>query len=56
LTTVTVLEHVAKLKWNQLLLVLWKTLLACCGGIRELARAKKLARELANLPSVPDEG
>ncbi|KAG1815329.1 hypothetical protein EV424DRAFT_1114352 [Suillus variegatus] len=40
---------------KKLLLVLWKTLLACCGGIRELARVKKLARELANLPSVPDE-
>ncbi|KAF9247001.1 hypothetical protein BU15DRAFT_84575 [Melanogaster broomeanus] len=40
---------------KKLLLVLWKTLLACCGGIRELARAKMLARELASLPSVPDE-
>lgn len=40
----------------QLLLVLWKTILTCCGGIREIARAKKLARELANLPTVPDEG
>ncbi|KAF8559062.1 hypothetical protein OG21DRAFT_1503519 [Imleria badia] len=40
---------------KKLLLVLWKTLLACCGGIRELVRVKKLARELASLPSVPDE-
>ncbi|KIJ70335.1 hypothetical protein HYDPIDRAFT_105043 [Hydnomerulius pinastri MD-312] len=40
---------------KKLLLVLWKTLLACCGGIRELARVKKLARELASLPSVSDE-
>ncbi|KAI6047109.1 hypothetical protein EDC04DRAFT_2621732 [Pisolithus marmoratus] len=40
---------------KKLLLVLWKTLLACCGGIRELERAKKLARELASLPPVPDE-
>jgi hypothetical protein len=30
--------------------------LTCCGGIRELARAKKLARELAGLSSVPEEG
>ncbi|KAI6097432.1 hypothetical protein EDD16DRAFT_1889586 [Pisolithus croceorrhizus] len=40
---------------KKLLLVLWKTLLACCGGIRELERAKKLARELASLPPAPDE-
>ncbi|KAH0839713.1 hypothetical protein J3R83DRAFT_651 [Lanmaoa asiatica] len=40
---------------KKLLLVLWKALLACCGGVRELARAKKLARELASLPPVPDE-
>ncbi|KAF8138236.1 hypothetical protein EV363DRAFT_1393697 [Boletus edulis] len=40
---------------KKLLLVLWKTLLACCGGIRELARVKILARELASLPLVPDE-
>lgn len=40
---------------SQLLLVLWKTLLACCGGVRELVRVKKLARELASLPPVPDE-
>ncbi|KAF5388442.1 hypothetical protein D9615_000144 [Tricholomella constricta] len=35
---------------KKLLLVLWKTLLTCCGGIRELARVKKLSRELAGLP------
>jgi N1221-like protein len=40
----------------QLLLVLWKTILTCCGGILELGRVKKIARELANLPIVPDEG
>jgi hypothetical protein len=40
----------------QLLLLLWKTLLSCCGGIRELARVKKLARELGGLPPVQDEG
>ncbi|KZT12541.1 N1221-domain-containing protein [Laetiporus sulphureus 93-53] len=40
---------------KKLLLVLWKTILACCGGIRELARVKKLARELAGLPPVQEE-
>jgi N1221-like protein len=35
---------------EQLLLVLWKTLLTCWGGVREHARVKKLARELAGLP------
>ncbi|KAN0097672.1 protein of unknown function (DUF3402) domain containing protein [Tylopilus felleus] len=40
---------------KKLLLVLWKTLLACCGGVRELARVKMLAREVASLPPVPDE-
>ncbi|KAF8076110.1 hypothetical protein FPV67DRAFT_1470388 [Lyophyllum atratum] len=35
---------------KKLLLVLWKTLLTCCGGIRELGRVKKLSRELAGLP------
>ncbi|KAH7930029.1 N1221-domain-containing protein [Leucogyrophana mollusca] len=40
---------------KKLLLVLWKTLLACCGGIRELARVKQLARELASLPETSDE-
>ncbi|KAH7916133.1 hypothetical protein BJ138DRAFT_688321 [Hygrophoropsis aurantiaca] len=40
---------------KKLLLVLWKTLLACCGGIRELARVKQLSRELASLPDTNDE-
>ncbi|KAH8105930.1 N1221-domain-containing protein [Cristinia sonorae] len=40
---------------KKLLLVLWKSILTCCGGIRELARVKKLSRELAGLSSVPDE-
>ncbi|PCH41137.1 N1221-domain-containing protein [Wolfiporia cocos MD-104 SS10] len=40
---------------KKLLLVLWKTVLTCCGGIRELARVKKLSRELAGLPPVSDE-
>lgn len=40
----------------QLLLVLWKSILTCCGGIRELHRVKKLSRELAGLGPVPDEG
>ncbi|KAG6832892.1 hypothetical protein H0H92_004776 [Tricholoma furcatifolium] len=39
---------------KKLLLLLWKTLLACCGGIRELARVKKLSRELAGLPASPE--
>ncbi|ETW83843.1 HAM-2, protein required for hyphal anastomosis [Heterobasidion irregulare TC 32-1] len=40
---------------KKLLLVLWKTLLSCCGGIRDLARVKKLSRELAGLAPIPDE-
>ncbi|EIN10791.1 hypothetical protein PUNSTDRAFT_119671 [Punctularia strigosozonata HHB-11173 SS5] len=40
---------------KKLLLVLWKTILSCCGGIRELDRAKKLARELSGLPPLPEE-
>jgi len=39
---------------GQLLLVLWKTLLTCWGGVREHARVKKLARELAGLPPVSE--
>lgn len=31
-------------------------MLACCGGIRELARVKALTRELDGLPSGPMEG
>ncbi|KAM5540419.1 hypothetical protein V8D89_005877 [Ganoderma adspersum] len=40
---------------KKLLLVLWKTILTCCGGIREVASVKKLTRELAGLSAVPDE-
>lgn len=40
---------------KKILLLLWKTMLACFGGMRELARAKKLARELAELPPAVDE-
>ncbi|KAF8528832.1 hypothetical protein BU17DRAFT_36782 [Hysterangium stoloniferum] len=34
---------------KKLLLVLWKTLLTTCGGIRELARCKRLTRDLCGL-------
>ncbi|THH23162.1 hypothetical protein EUX98_g8013 [Antrodiella citrinella] len=40
---------------KKLLLVLWKAILTCCGGIRELTRVKRLSRELAGLPGVPDD-
>ncbi|KAI0265108.1 hypothetical protein BC834DRAFT_924381 [Gloeopeniophorella convolvens] len=40
---------------KKLLLVLWKTLLACCGGFRDLERAKKISRELSGLAPVPEE-
>ncbi|PIL37062.1 hypothetical protein GSI_00754 [Ganoderma sinense ZZ0214-1] len=40
---------------KKLLLVLWKTILTCCGGIRELASVRKLTRELAGLSAVPEE-
>lgn len=36
---------------QQLLLVLWKTLLACWGGIKDHERVKKIARELHGLPN-----
>ena len=39
---------------RQLLLVLWKTLLTCWGGIREHSRVKKIARKLAGLPQVSE--
>lgn len=35
---------------KKLLLLMWKTLLACWGGIRDYTRVKRLARELAGLP------
>lgn len=41
---------------KKLLLVLWKTLLSCCGGTRDHARVKKLARELAGLQTTSDGG
>ncbi|KAJ7228927.1 hypothetical protein GGX14DRAFT_615927, partial [Mycena pura] len=41
---------------KKLLLVLWKSLLSCCGGIRDYARVKKLARELAGLPPIVEGG
>ena len=41
---------------SKLLLVLWKTILSCCGGFRDLERVKKVSRELAGLSSVPEEG
>ncbi|KAF8270983.1 N1221-domain-containing protein [Lactarius quietus] len=40
---------------KKLLLVLWKTILSCCGGFRDLERVKKVSRELAGLSPVPDE-
>ncbi|KAH9981843.1 hypothetical protein BJV74DRAFT_853259 [Russula compacta] len=40
---------------KKLLLVLWKTILSCCGGFRDLERVKKVSRELAGLASVPEE-
>ncbi|KAA1466295.1 hypothetical protein DENSPDRAFT_831103 [Dentipellis sp. KUC8613] len=40
---------------KKLLLVLWKSVLSCCGGIRDLSRVKKLSRELAGLAPIPDE-
>ena len=41
---------------RKLLLVLWKTILSCCGGFRDLERVKKVSRELAGLSPVPEEG
>ncbi|KAF9452194.1 N1221-domain-containing protein [Macrolepiota fuliginosa MF-IS2] len=40
---------------KKLLLLMWKTLLACWGGMRDYARVKKLARELAGLPPITDD-
>ncbi|TFK27022.1 N1221-domain-containing protein [Coprinopsis marcescibilis] len=37
---------------KKLLLVLWKTLLACWGGMKDHERVKKIARELAGLPPI----
>lgn len=35
----------------QLLLLLWKTILSCLGGQKELARTKALVREIEGLPA-----
>jgi len=40
--------------FKQLLLVLWKTLLTCWGGVRDHERVKKLARDIAGLPPVTE--
>ncbi|KAF8631239.1 hypothetical protein AX15_002568 [Amanita polypyramis BW_CC] len=40
---------------KKLLLVLWKTLLAVWGGVREHTRVKKVARELEGLPPVQED-
>ncbi|OCB91552.1 hypothetical protein A7U60_g1178 [Sanghuangporus baumii] len=40
---------------KKLLLLLWKTILACCGGSRDLLRVKKLVRESSGLPEEKDE-
>ena len=37
---------------KKVLLLLWKTLLACLGGIKDVAKARVLSRELAGLPPV----
>lgn len=37
---------------KKVLLLLWKTLLACLGGVKEVSKARTLARELAGLPPV----
>ncbi|KAG9028376.1 Factor arrest protein 11 [Tulasnella sp. JGI-2019a] len=39
---------------KKLLLLFWKTLLTCLGGIRDLQRVKKLSRELSGIPSIRD--
>ena len=40
---------------KKVLLLLWKTLLACLGGMKEVTKAKELARDLAGLAPV-DKG
>ncbi|KAG8741707.1 Factor arrest protein 11, partial [Ceratobasidium sp. 428] len=40
---------------KKLLLVLWKSLLTCLGGIKELGRVKQLGRELAGLREIEQE-
>lgn len=54
---VTLFQMVASLKdrlpkgypVKKVLLLLWKTLLACLGGMKEVSKAKALSRELAGL-------
>lgn len=36
----------------QLLLIVWKTLLACLGGLKDIRKAVALQRDLAGLPPV----
>ncbi|WVW83665.1 hypothetical protein I302_105686 [Kwoniella bestiolae CBS 10118] len=36
---------------KKVLLLLWKTLLACLGGMKEVSKARALSRELAGLPT-----
>ena len=40
----------------KLLLVTWKSVLACLGGQAELARVKTVARELAGLSPLKQDG
>ena len=49
-------SHFLFLPPRKLLLVLWKTILSCCGGFRDLERVKKVSRELAGLTPIPEEG
>jgi hypothetical protein len=37
---------------KKFLLLVWKVLLACLGGMREVTKAKALAREVAGLPAM----
>ena len=37
---------------KKFLLLVWKVLLACLGGMKEVTKAKSLAREVAGLPSM----
>lgn len=37
---------------KKVLLLVWKVLLACLGGMKEVSKAKNLAREVSGLPTV----
>lgn len=37
---------------SQLLLVVWKTILACFGGLKDIRKAVALQRDLAGLPPI----